>query len=47
MGERDAGMEKNLSVTDQSFEWEKTYYYRVTTLHGDRAAGKAGSVDRR
>jgi len=32
VGERDAGMEKNLSLTDQSFEWEKTYYYRVTTF---------------
>ncbi|MGA2375154.1 MAG: hypothetical protein ABSF72_06520 [Candidatus Sulfotelmatobacter sp.] len=32
VGERDAGMERNLSFTDQSFEWEKTYYYRVTTF---------------
>ena len=31
VGEREAGMERNLSFTDQSFEWEKTYYYRVTT----------------
>jgi hypothetical protein len=32
VGEREAGMEKNLSLTDQSFEWEKTYYYRVSTF---------------
>jgi hypothetical protein len=32
VGERDAGVEKDLSITDQSFEWEKTYYYRVTTF---------------
>jgi hypothetical protein len=32
VGEREAGMEKDLSITDQSFEWEKTYYYRVTTF---------------
>jgi len=25
-------VEKDLSITDQSFEWEKTYYYRVTTF---------------
>jgi hypothetical protein len=31
IGERDAGMEKDVSLTDQSFEWEKTYYYRATT----------------
>jgi fibronectin type 3 domain-containing protein len=32
VGEREAGMEKNQSLTDQSFEWEKTYYYRATTF---------------
>jgi hypothetical protein len=32
VGEREAGIEKNLSVTDQSFEWEKIYYYRANTL---------------
>jgi hypothetical protein len=32
VGEREAGMEKNQSLTDQSFEWEKTYYYRVATF---------------
>ncbi|MFZ0869075.1 MAG: hypothetical protein WA416_10655 [Candidatus Sulfotelmatobacter sp.] len=40
VGERDAGMEKNLSFTDQSFEWEKTYYYRVTTFTVIAQAGK-------
>jgi len=32
VGERGAGVERNLSLTDQSFEWEKTYYYRADTL---------------
>jgi hypothetical protein len=32
VGEREAGVEKNLSLTDQSFEWEKTYYYRASTF---------------
>jgi len=32
VGEREAGSEKSLSLTDQSFEWEKTYYYRASTL---------------
>jgi hypothetical protein len=32
VGEREAGIEKDLSITDQSFEWEKTYYYRADTL---------------
>jgi hypothetical protein len=32
VGEREAGIEKNFSLTDQSFEWEKTYYYHVTTF---------------
>jgi hypothetical protein len=32
VGEQEAGVEKNLSVTDQSFEWGKTYYYRASTL---------------
>jgi hypothetical protein len=31
IGERSAGLEKDLTLTDQSFEWEKTYYYRATT----------------
>lgn len=40
VGEREAGMEKNLSLTDQSFEWEKTYYYRADTLTAITEAGK-------
>jgi hypothetical protein len=32
VGEREAGVEKNISITDQSFEWEKTYYYRADTF---------------
>jgi hypothetical protein len=32
VGEREAGIEKDFSITDQSFEWQKTYYYRVTTF---------------
>ncbi len=31
VGERSVA-EPNQSLTDQSFEWEKTYYYRVTTF---------------
>ncbi|MGA7513392.1 MAG: hypothetical protein WBW46_10905 [Candidatus Sulfotelmatobacter sp.] len=40
VGEREAGMEKNLSFTDQSFEWEKTYYYHVTTVTTIARPGK-------
>jgi len=40
VGEREAGMEKNLSLVDQSFEWEKTYYYRADTLTVITQAGK-------
>jgi hypothetical protein len=32
VGEREAGSESNLSLTDQSFEWEKTYYYHANTF---------------
>jgi uncharacterized protein YjlB len=32
IGEREAGSESNLSVIDQSFEWEKTYYYHASTF---------------
>ncbi len=32
VGERLGGIERNQSVTDQSFAWQKTYYYRVTTF---------------
>jgi hypothetical protein len=40
VGEREAGAEKNLSLTDQSFEWEKTYYYRCDTLTVIAQTGK-------
>lgn len=40
VGEREAGMERNLSLTDQNFEWEKTYYYRADTLTAIAEAGK-------
>jgi hypothetical protein len=32
VGEREAGVDKNLSLTDQSFEWEKTYFYHASTF---------------
>jgi hypothetical protein len=32
VGAREAGSEKEFSLTDQSFEWEKTYYYHADTL---------------
>jgi hypothetical protein len=32
VGEVAAGEVRNLSLTDQSFEWQKTYYYRANTL---------------
>jgi hypothetical protein len=40
VGEREAGSEKELSLTDQSFEWEKTYYYHADTLTVISQAGK-------
>jgi hypothetical protein len=40
VGERDAGSEKELSLTDQSFEWEKTYSYRADTMTIISQAGK-------
>jgi hypothetical protein len=40
VGERDAGMEKNQSLTDQSFDWEKTYYYHADTFTVISQAGK-------
>ena len=40
VGERDAGSEKELTLTDQSFEWEKTYYYRATIVTVVTEAGK-------
>jgi hypothetical protein len=32
VGERNAGTERNLSLTDQSFEWEQTYYYHAESF---------------
>ena len=32
VGSREAGVEKEVSLTDQSFEWEKTYYYHADTV---------------
>lgn len=32
VGQADAGIELHLSLVDQSFEWEKTYYYHADTL---------------
>jgi hypothetical protein len=32
IGEREAGSEGSLSLVDQSFEWEKTYYYHASTF---------------
>jgi len=40
VGEREAGSGMQLSVTDQSFEWEKTYYYHADTLTVISQAGK-------
>jgi hypothetical protein len=40
VGERDAGMERDQSFTDQSFDWEKTYYYRADTSTVISQAGK-------
>ncbi|HWW16730.1 MAG TPA: fibronectin type III domain-containing protein [Candidatus Dormibacteraeota bacterium] len=40
VGERDAGLENQLSLTDQNFEWEKTYYYHGDTLTVISQAGK-------
>jgi hypothetical protein len=40
VGEREAGIEINQSLTDQSFEWEKTYYYHADTLTVISQAGK-------
>ncbi len=40
VGEREAGIEINQSFTDQSFEWEKTYYYHADTLTVISQAGK-------
>jgi hypothetical protein len=40
VGEREAGIEINQALTDQSFEWEKSYYYHADTLTVISQAGK-------
>jgi hypothetical protein len=46
VGEREAGSGGNVSLTDQSFEWEKTYYYHLDTFTTIAEPGKAkASVD--
>jgi hypothetical protein len=40
VSERGTGIEINQSLTDQSFEWEKTYYYHTDTLTVISQAGK-------
>jgi hypothetical protein len=40
VGEREAGGEDHQSLTDQSFEWEKTYYYHADTLTAIPQTGK-------
>lgn len=40
VGDRQAGAESRLSLTDQSFDWEKTYYYHADTLTVISQVGK-------
>jgi len=40
VGEREAGSGSQQAITDQSFEWEKTYYYHADTLTVITRAGK-------
>ena len=40
VGEADAGMESHLTLTDQNFEWEKTYYYHADTFSTISQPGK-------
>jgi hypothetical protein len=40
VGELGVGAEAHPSVVDQSFEWEKTYYYHLTTLTVIASLGK-------
>jgi len=40
VGEVGAGTERSLSLTDQSLEWENTYYYHADTLTVISQAGK-------
>ncbi len=46
VGEREAGSGGHVSLTDQNFEWEKTYYYHLDTFTAIAEPGKAkASVD--
>jgi hypothetical protein len=40
VGEQEAGSGGHQSITDQSFEWERTYYYHADTLTVISQAGK-------
>jgi hypothetical protein len=40
VGEVEAGGARDLSLTDQSFEWEKTYYYHADTVTVISQSGK-------
>jgi fibronectin type 3 domain-containing protein len=40
VGQRDADAEDHQSLTDQSFDWEKTYYYHADTLTVIPQSGK-------
>jgi hypothetical protein len=42
VGEVNAGTETNLSLTDQNFEWEQSYYYHAETF---TAVAQAGATD--
>jgi hypothetical protein len=44
VGERDAGVENQLSLTDSNFEWEKTYYYHADSLTVISQAGKPDAL---
>lgn len=46
VGEVNAGTETNLSLTDQNFEWEQSYYYHAETFTAVAQAGKTDvSID--
>ena len=42
VGEVNAGAETNLSLTDQNFEWEQSYYYHAETF---TVVAQAGTTD--
>jgi hypothetical protein len=44
VGERSAGAEKDLSLTDTNFDWEQTYYYHAESFTAVAQAGKADVV---